>query len=140
MRKTIIALVLASFTLFGTAHAEWKQYATGENGPLFYETNRIISVPDGNDVGVWEKGKYGSITIGGMTKKERDKFKDYSHTISKHIFDCALEQFLTSSEFAYSVDDKILLSRNYNTLEQQSYDVIPGSIPDQLMNVVCKKK
>ena len=140
MRKITALFVLASFTLYGIAHAEWKQYATGDNGPLYYEADRIIAIPEGNDVGVWEKGRYGNIAIAGMTKKERDKFKDYSHTISKHIFDCSLQQFMTSSEFAYSVDNKVLLSRNYNTLEQLSYDVLPGSIPDQLMNIVCKKK
>ena len=132
--------IFVNFTLYGIAHAGWEQFAAGENGPLYYDADRIINIPDANDVGVWEKGKYGNIAIGGMTKKERIKFKNYSYTISKHIFDCSIQQFMTSSQFAYSADNKILLSRHFNTSEQQSYDVIPGSVPDQLMKTVCKKK
>jgi hypothetical protein len=140
MIKIMAAFMFVSFTLYGTAHAEWEQFATGEDGPLYYDADRIINIPDSNDVGVWEKGKYGNIAISGMTKIERIKVKNYSYTISKHIFDCSIQQFMTSSQFAYSVDNKIVLSRHYNTSEQQSYDVIPESIPDQLMNILCKKK
>ena len=140
MKKIMAVFIFVNLTLYATAHAGWEQFAVGENGPLYYDADRIISIPDANDVGVWEKAKYSNIAVSGITKKDRIKFKNYSYTISKHIFDCATQQFMTSSQFAYSSDNKILLSRHYNISEQLSYDVIPGSVPDQLMNIVCKKK
>jgi hypothetical protein len=104
-----------------------------------YDPERIIGLPEGS-VGVWEKSTYDNTIIKSISKQEKSRFKNYSYTIAKHIFDCTSEQFITSSEFAYSTEDKVLLSR-YNDLSSLQYlDVAPKSIQDRLMSIVCKKR
>ena len=60
--KILIPILVSTF-LCGTAHADWKQYATkSEKYPVYYDPDRVIQLPDGKLI-IWHKQRYSEIEL-----------------------------------------------------------------------------
>ena len=71
--------------------------------------------------------------------KEDPSFNNYSHTITKNFYNCYTYQYQKSSVYAYSKDGKWLLS-NPNVEGSHYQDIVPDSVKDKLMKIICKDK
>lgn len=133
MIRLSAALILIAI---GTAaNAEWVEYAQGETGPLYYEKSRTTKLNNG-DVVAWEKFV---ITQGTLREaiKGNPLFNNYDHTITKSQFNCRSYQYRQLAMYAYSKNGQSLFSYVFPANEAQYQDVVPESILDSLMKIVC---
>ena len=156
----MIIPILAGILLYGTAHAEWKQYATkSDENPVYYDPGRLSQMPDGNFI-IWHKQRYSEIELERINlhmKLANDllnaaislpppykiiSYADYSHTLQKYVYDCSLQRFAVASYYLYSNTGKNLNTFFPGVTEQSDWefqDILPDSTEEKLMNIVCKK-
>jgi hypothetical protein len=154
--KTETIAIMLGILLCGTAQAEWVQYGNHDGSNMYYDPARISKMPNGNVV-VWHKQRYSDLQLGRINivasvrnKAIREKKlqmehqelidpKDYSHTLYKYIYDCALQRMATASFYMYSRTGRTIYSGIQTPSEWKFEDVLPDTIEENLMNIVCKK-
>jgi hypothetical protein len=122
----------------GWAQAEWIKYAETENGPVYYDPKRILSI-SAEKVSVWKKFRIDNKALAEGILID-PSFKNYAFTVSKNIHDCKAQQFTVSAIHYYDNDGKAFLSIVFAPQEIEFHDVIPGSVAALLAAIVCKKK
>jgi len=156
----IVIPILVGILLCGTAHAEWKQYATKSNeSPVYYDPSRLIQMPNGNII-IWHKQRYSEIELERINLHmnlandllylaiklpppfKTISYEDYSHTLQKYVYDCSLQRFAVASYYLYSNTGKNLNTFSSGVTEQSDWkfqDILPETTEEKLMNIVCKK-
>jgi len=122
----------------GWAQAEWIQYAETENGPVYYDPKRIMSI-SAEKVSVWKKFRIDDKALAEGILID-PSFKNYAFTVSKNIHDCKAQQSTVAAVHYYDNSGKSFLSIVFSPQEIEFHDVIPGSVGAMMTEIVCKKK
>jgi len=148
--------------------AEWVQYGKDPEGTdRYYDPDRISQMSNGNLI-VWQKLRYSEAQIrsqNNMTKlyikvllEEKMKkagiqespfemisYKDYSHTLIKHVFDCTKQMVAVASSYLYSNEGKHILTPLHAPVQKNTepdwkfQDILPGGKAEKLMNIVLRQ-
>ena len=154
----------------GMAQADWVQFASSNGGQIAwaYDPTRVASLPDGN-IKVWyqtTQSAYSKIadmeaeavdaekTIGkevaGLMRAKIPRYRNFSHTLHRSVFDCRQQKFFDEESIDYSLDGEVLDRRNMNSsvaeMESMGFrvnsnrfsEIPPGSLIELLMKRICK--
>lgn len=155
----------------GLAQADWVVYGETKDGKVFsYDPNRVAVLSDGN-IKVWYRetksaqSKIADIEsmarqlenmgAGGreaamLARGKIPRYRNFSHTLSRTIFDCRRQKYFDEEFIDYSKDGSVLDSLNTNSLiaeveatgikvnSERFSEIYPGSVVEALMNMVCK--
>ena len=117
------------------AQAEWVELEQNETAAFSYDPSLIEMLPDGK-VSVW-------IKVGASPKSkltqiwEAEGYGPYPYSLSRRIIDCSTRQNATSSIRYYTTDGKKISEKNHSPWEFK--DIVPGTIGNQLADLICKK-
>lgn len=159
----VVALLLMMWC--GLAQAEWVRFASTTDGKVYtYDPARIASLPDGK-IKVWYRiaqsaqSKIADIEAGAVDAEKtlgkevaslfREKiprYRNYSHTMDRTIFDCRQQKHFGEESIDYSDDGTVLDRLDANALfaeigvvgDRRFREVFPGSYIEMLMTKVCR--
>ena len=159
----VVALLLMMWC--GLAQAEWVRFASTADGKVYtYDPARIASLPDGK-IKVWyriaqsaqskiadieaeavDAEKTLSKEVASLFREKIPRFRNYSHTLHRTIFDCRQQKYFDEESIDYSDDGAVLDRLDWNALVAQLgvfggnrfSEVFPGSYIEMLMTKVCK--
>lgn len=117
--------------LCSSVQAKWVKFGANKEGSLYYDSESIIYMLGGR-VSIREKN------VLNEANRENPNPEDYAYSVARNIFNCALKQYNVMSHHEYSIDNKLLISHEFQA-EEQPNDVIPGTIAEALMKIACKK-
>jgi len=121
---------------------KWIKYADMGSSAVYYDPSRVTRMPDAK-MGVWTRHVSSAEQVIARRKQLHlsiDGFDDYSHSLVRYVFNCSMQQVAVTSNVLYSNDGSALDSKSYKAAEWDFSDVVPESITDTLMALVCKKK
>lgn len=166
--RTILCFVLALITV--PAGADWAYVAVTNDGVRYaYDPMRIARLPDGN-VKVWyrvEQTAESKIAeIVSMARQSEDmgaggretsmlfreripRYKHYSYTLHRAVFDCQQQREYTEESIDYSTRGDELARLNVNALlaelssqgipvSNRFSEIYPGSVMEALLLKVCR--
>ena len=123
--------------IFSTSSsAEWVQFALGTTGPAYYDKSRIRDLGNGV-ISVWEK----FVVTDDVLKKsiEMDpSFKDYRYTVTRGNINCNEHKFARTA--MYGTNRAPFFSYSYIEKDIEYIDIVPRSMSEELMTLLCPKK
>ena len=134
--RYLAAMLIAIFST--NSSAEWVQFALGTTGPAYYDKDRIRDLGNGV-ISVWEK----FVVTDDVLKKsiEMDpSFKDYRYTITRGNINCNEHKFARTAMYAYSTKRVPFFSYSSPEKDIEYMDIVPNSMGEELMRLVCPKK
>jgi hypothetical protein len=124
---TMLGILLCSST-----QAEWVKFGTNNEGPLYYDSEKIVYMLDGK-VSIREK------IVLNEANRGKPSPGNYAYSVAKNVFNCSSKQYNVMSHHEYSNDNKHSISHKFPA-EEQPNNVLPGTIAEALMKIACKKE
>ena len=125
--------------IFSTSSsAEWVQFALGTTGPAYYDKDRIKDLGNGV-ISVWEK----FVVTDDVLKKSiamDSSFKDYRYTVTRGNINCNEHKFARTAMYDYSTNRAHFFSYSYPEKDIEYIDIVPQSMSEELMTLLCPKK
>ena len=135
--KVKVATGLYLVLLCGYANAEWETFANTRNGMVYYDTDRVIQLPD-KKTSVWMKFHIGQAGVkDGLSFNSG--FKRYDYSVANEIFDCNARKSRLVALQHYDNSEKPFLSYTYPLGETAFANIIPDSLLDKLAQIVCRE-
>ena len=134
--RYLAAMLIAIFST--SSSAEWVQFALGTTGPAYYDDSKIKDFGNGV-ISIWEK----FVVTDDVLKKsiEMDpSFKDYSYTVTRGNINCNEHKFARTAMYAYSTNRAPFFSYSYIEKDIEYIDIVPQSMSEELMTLLCPKK
>ena len=134
--RYLAAMLIAIFST--SSSAEWVQFALGTTGPAYYDKDRIRDLGNGV-ISVWEK----FVVTDDVLRKSiamDPSFKDYRYTITRGNINCNEHKFARTAMYAYSTKRAPFFSYSYTEKDIEYIDIVPNSMGEELMNLLCPKK
>jgi hypothetical protein len=131
MKAKAITIMLG-ILLCSSTQAEWVKFGTNNEGPLYYDSEKIVYMLDGK-VSIWER------IVLNETNRGKPIPENYTYSVVKNVFNCSSKQYNVMSHYEYSIDNRYLISHKFPA-EEQPDDVLPGTIAEALMKIACKKE
>ncbi|MEO6825490.1 MAG: surface-adhesin E family protein [Nitrosospira sp.] len=134
--RYLAAILIAIFST--NSSAEWVQFALGTTGPAYYDKDRIRDLGNGV-ISVWEK----FVVTDDVLKKSLamdSSFKDYRYTMTRGNINCKEHKFARTAMHAYSTNTSPFFSYYYPEEDIEYIDIVPQSMAEELMTLLCPKK
>ena len=134
--RYLAGMLIAIFST--SSSAEWVQFALGTTGPAYYDKDRIKDLGNGV-ISVWEK----FVVTDDVLKKSiamDPSFKDYRYTVTRGNINCNEHKFARTAMYAYSTNRAPFFSYSYTEKDIEYIDIVPQSMSEELMTLLCPKK
>ena len=131
-----IGLVL-SFYAEGLS-ADWKIYASNDEGTYFYDTEGITQTSK-DIMQVWEKRHFPPKRVQGFVEKYGSKYKELDYAIRLLEVNCN-ERKARSLQATYYKKDAFIDHLNFEAMGASIWhSVLPETTGDKLLNAICGK-
>jgi carbonic anhydrase len=110
-----------------SATANWHAVVTGKYEMIEIDKSRITSNPSG--VNAWSRVR--------MEREVRDPTGVYNAIHAENLYDCDARRFTTLRRIYFNGDAMV---REDTVTRQRANNVLPGSIDERLLNVVCSAR
>ncbi|MGH8762959.1 MAG: surface-adhesin E family protein [Nitrosospira sp.] len=134
--RYLAAMLIAIFST--SSSAEWVQFALGTTGPAYYDDSKIKDLGNGI-VSIWEK----FVVTDDILKKSiavDPSFKDYAYTVTRGNINCNEHKFARTAMYAYGKNGAPILSYSYPEKDIKYIDIVPNSMGEELMRLLCPEK